>query len=501
MIEVATDALSIIATPGLLGWMLLGTLIGLVVGIIPGLGGTVGMSLVLPFIFGMDPFSGLALLMGLAAVIHTGDTFPSVLLGVPGSAGSQATIMDGYPLARRGEAGRALGAAFFVSMIGGVVGAAILFAILPVVRPLVLALASPELFMLAVLGLSMVGVLSQGAPVAGVTSGVLGLFVGMIGAAPGAAAYRYTGGELYLNDGLPIAVVALGLFALPEIMDLVRENSSIARGGKLGGGVLVGVRDALRNKFLIIRSASLGAALGMIPGVGGAVVDWIVYGVTKQTSRNSHEFGTGDIRGVIGPESANNAKEGGALVPTLLFGIPGSGTTAVLMGALILLGYQVGPRMVTTDLDATMVIIWSLALANIFGALACLAATGIVAKLTTIPGRLLMPFLVVVMVLASYQSTRHWGDIIAFAVIGLVGWVMKELSWPRVPVLIGFVLAGPAERYLHLSMSRYGTDWLTRPLVLAIGLLCFLIIVSGTVSHTRTKARGRTSSEGAKEAR
>jgi putative tricarboxylic transport membrane protein len=485
VIEAGLEALTVVLSPDRLLFVVLGVGVGLIIGLLPGLGGTVGMSILLPFIFGMDPVSGIGLLMGMAAVVHTGDTFPSVLLGVPGSSGSQATIMDGYPLAQQGEAARALGAAFFVSMIGGLIGAVALFGTISIARPLVTALGSPELFMLTLLGLSMVGVLARGSAVAGLLAGLFGMIIGTIGAAPGAPVYRYTLGQLYLYDGIPIAVLALGLFALPEMIDLLAANRSIARAQGLGGKRLDGVKDALKHRWLVVRSSIMGAALGVVPGVGGAVVDWLVYGVTQQTSRDNENFGKGDIRGVIGPESANNAKEGGSLIPTLLFGIPGSGTTAILLGGLILLGIQAGPTMVTDDLDVTLSIIWTLAIANVLGAGACFLLSGYIARISLIPAAKLVPFLLVIMVVASYQSTRHWGDIIAFFVIGLIGWVMKQLGWPRAPMLIGFVLALSAERYLHISMSRYGADWLLRPAVIVIGVLTLLVIFGGAALKTR----------------
>jgi TctA family transporter len=490
--EAAFDALVLIAQPDRLAWMLLGSCVGLVIGIIPGLGGTVGMSILLPFVFGMDPYSGIALLIGMSAVIHTGDTFPSILIGVPGSSGSQATIVDGYPLARQGKAATALGAAFFVSMVGGLLGAVVLFGTLSFARPLVLALGSPELFMMAVFGLSMVGVLSTGSPLAGIVSGLFGLAVGTIGGAPGAPVYRYTFDWLYLFDGIPLPVFALGLFALPEMIDLLASRSRIAHGVELTGRQIDGIREALRHKWLIVRSSALGAALGIVPGVGGSVIDWIAYGVTKQTTRDNENFGKGDIRGVIGPESANNAKEGGALVPTLIFGIPGSGTTAMLLGGLILLGVQPGPSMINENLSVTLSVVWTLALANVVGAGLCLVFAGWVARLSVVPANRLVPFLLVITTIAAYQSTRDWGDIIIFFVIGVVGWVMKQARWPRAPMLIGFVLSLVTERYLHLSMSRYGTEWLTFPGVLFIFALIVVALVAGIapdVVRRRRRAR------------
>ena len=477
MIEAALEALGLILEPARLGWMLAGCGTGLLVGLLPGLGGTVGMSILLPFVFGMDAYSGVALLLGMAAVVHTGDTFPSVLIGVPGSSGSQATIMDGYPLARQGQAARALGAAFFVSMVGGLIGAVVLFATLSVARPLVLALGSPELFMMAVFGLSMVGVLSRGSALLGVLSGLAGLLLGSIGGAPGVPVYRYTFDWLYLFDGIPLPVLALGLFAVPEMLDLLTSRTSIAGEGGMRGRLVDGIRDAIHHRWLVLRSAALGSTLGALPGIGGSVIDWIAYGLAKQSARDPERFGQGDIRGVIGPESANNAKEGGALIPTLLFGVPGSGTTAMLLGGLVLLGVQPGPSMIGENLPVTLSIVWTLALANVVGAGACLLLAGPVARLSFVPAARLVPFLLVVMTVAAYQSTRHWGDIIVFLGIGLLGWLMKKAAWPRAPLLIGFVLSLVTERYLHLSISRYGAEWLLFPGVLAIGALTVLSLV------------------------
>lgn len=492
MLEAGYEAMLIALDPGRLVWLVFGASVGLVVGVLPGLGGTVGMAILLPFVFGMDPYSGIAMLVGMAAVVHTGDTFPSVLLGIPGSSGSQATIMDGYPMAQRGEAGRALGAAFFVSMIGGLIGAIVLFSIVAVARPLILALGSPELFMFAVLGLSMVGVLAKGASSAGFVSGLLGMMVGIIGLAPMTSQFRFDYGSLYLFDGIPIAVVALGLFALPEMVDLVVADRAISQTTELKGDRMKGIRDVVtKNKGLVLRNSMLGTGLGMVPGVGGSVVDWLAYGITKQTTKDNENFGKGDIRGVIGPESANNAKEGGALIPTLLFGIPGSGTTAMLLGGLLLLGIVPGPDMVSTNLDKTLSIAWSLALANVIGTMACLGLSKQVARISLIPAKILTPFLLVIMTVAAYQATRNWGDLIAFLVIGVIGWFMKQVGFPRPPMLIGFVLTVSAERYLHLSMSLYGGSWVTRPIVLVVLTFILFILFGGTVRDFRKRASAR----------
>ena len=489
MFDAAVQAFLAIFQPAHLGLMLAGVAIGLVVGVIPGLSGTVGMALLLPFIYGMEPSTAFALLIGMAAVIHTADTFPSVLLGVPGSSGSQATILDGYPLAQQGQAARALGAAFFASLVGGLVGAAAIMILLPVARPLILALGSPELFMLAMLGLSMVGVLSGQRPLLGVLSGVLGLLLATMGAAPAVATYRYTFDVIYLFDGIPLPVVALGLFAMPELINLLRSGRSISRSATLGGGWLEGIRDVVRHRWLALRCSVVGVAVGFVPGIGGAVVDWISYGYALRSSSDSSQFGRGDIRGVIAPESSNNAKEGGALIPTLLFGVPGSGTTAVLLGGFVLLGLQPGPSMLSEHLDVTFAIVWTLAIANVVGAVACLASSTFIARLTLIRASRLAPFLFVVLVLGAYQSTASWGDVFSLLALGYVGWVMRTLGIPRAPFLIGFVLSGNAERYLWISVSRYGWEWLWRPGVLAIGIV-IMLVTTGAIRLRRATQRG-----------
>lgn len=479
MFEASIEALGIVLDPGRLPFMFLGISVGLLIGLLPGLSGTVGMAILLPFVYGMDPYTGMAMLIGMAAVLHTGDTFPSILIGMPGSSGSQATIMDGYPLARQGQAGRALGAAFFSSMIGGVFGGLVLLISIPLAKPLVLAFGSPELFMLSILGLSMVGILSGNAPIRGVIVGLIGLMLGAIGGAPAVAEYRYTFEWIYLFNGLPLAVVALGLFAFPEMVELLAKKQSISKSAKLTGGWMEGIKDTIKHKWLVLKGAAIGSLIGFIPGLGGSVVDWIAYGITKQTSKNNENFGKGDIRGVIGPEGANNAKEGGALIPTLLFSIPGSGTTAILLGGLSLLGLQAGPRMVNEDVSITLSIVWTLVIANIFGAAACILLSKYISKLSLIPATSLVPFLLVILTVASYQSSRNFGDLLMFLGIGLLGLVMKRLDWPRAPLLIGFVLSQATERYLWISMERYGFSWLLHPGVIILAVIILGLLTGG----------------------
>ncbi len=443
------EAFSLILTPTSIGYLVVGVLLGLSVGVFPGLGGIAGLSLVLPFVYGMDPVAGLSLMVGLIAVIPTSDTFASVLLGIPGSSASQATVLDGFPLAKRGQAARALAAAFAASLFGGLFGAVVLTFFILIARPLVLSFGVPELLLLTILGFAMVGVLAGRSLLKGLVAVGLGMSVGAIGEAPAQGSPRLDFGGWYLQDGLSLVIVGLGIFAIPEIVALLRQDRAIAEDAKLGAGWWDGVADWWRNKWLSIRCAGIGVIVGVIPGLGGSVVDWIAYGHTVQTTRSRENFGKGEIRGVIGPESSNNAKEGGGLVPTLLFGIPGSGSMAVFIGGLILLGYEAGPAMVQYELPLTYTIVWSLALANVVGAGLCIFLAGPIARLTTIRFTLLAPFLLMMISFAAFQSKQTLWDLAALAAIGVLGIYMKRFDWSRPAFLIGFVLADQAEVYTY----------------------------------------------------
>ena len=468
MLEAAGAALGNVLSATHLVYMLAGVGIGLIVGILPGLGGIAGMSILLPFVYGMDTVSALALLIGLLAVVPTGDTFTSVLMGIPGSAASQATILDGFPMAKRGEAARALSAAFFSSMLGGIIGALVLTGFILVARPVILAFSSAELFMLTVLGLGMVGVLSGSSFAKGLLSCALGLLLGLVGAAPTTGDMRLALGVEYLADGLPLVVVALGIFAIPEIIDLLRRNTAIAQVATLGRGWLQGIRDTLREWSIVLRCSAIGCLIGAMPGLGGSVADWMAYGHTVQIAKDKSQFGQGDVRGVLAPESANNAVSGGALVPTLLFGIPGSGSTAIFLGGMVLLGIQPGIMLVETRLDLVYTIIWTLAIANVIGAGLCVAASPFVARVTTLPYTYVAPFMLMIIFFAAYQATSAWGDILVLLAIGVLGLYMRRFGWPRPALIIGFVLADGAENYLYQAIQFHGWAWLWRPGVLII---------------------------------
>lgn len=487
-IDAFLEALNSLLTMHHLLFLAAGVFLGIIVGILPGLGGIVGFSVLLPFLYGMETTSALAMLIGLIAVVPTSDTFTSVLMGIPGSSASQATVLDGYPLSKQGQAARALGAAFSSSLIGGLLGAVILTFFILFARTFILKLATAELFMLGVLGLSMIGVLSGNNIFKGFLACGVGLLMGSIGSAPATGEWRLTFGSYYLYDGIKLVIVGLGIFALPEIVELLVQNKRISSKSVLGSGWRQGLKDSWMYKWIIARCAPIGAMIGAIPGLGGSVVDWIAYGHVVQTAKDKSKFGKGDIRGVIAPESANNAKEGGGLIPTLLFGIPGSGSMAIFLGGLTILGIEVGPNLVNEQLNISYTIIWSLALANVIGAGTCLLISGQVARLTTIPYGFLAPFMILVITFAAFQASRSLGDLLMLLGVGVIGIVFKYYDWSRPALLIGFVLSDTVETYFYQAMQFYSWSFLERPGVIIIGSVLVISLFMGNfLNHKKGK--------------
>lgn len=486
MIAAALSAFALIMEPARLAIMFGGVLLGLSLGVIPGLGGIVGLALLIPFTTHMDAYSAFALLLGMASVTTVSDLIPAVLFGVPGSVGAAATVLDGYPLARRGEAARAFGAGYAASLAGGVFGALLLALAIPVLRPAVLYVGSAELLSFCIFGLSMIAVLSGKALLRGLAAACIGLMLSMIGSDPETGTLRWTFDTLYLWDHLPLVPVTLGIFAVPELADIAIRRLSIAGGTPIGetrqaASQWDGVRDVGRHWWLVLRCSGLGAVLGAVPGMGSAVIDWIAYGHAVDTEKHPETFGTGDIRGVIAAEASNNAKEGGHLVPTIAFGVPAGASMALLLSAFLLHGFTPGPDMLTKHLDVTYSIIWTLTVSHIMGAAVCLCASGVFAKLARIRVGLLVPAVLAIVFIGAFNGSQAWGDIFAVAGFGVVGWVMKQLGWPRPPLILGIVLGGSFERYLFISTEVYGWATLARPIVIVVLLGALWIVLRPVV--------------------
>ncbi|MCY4260537.1 MAG: tripartite tricarboxylate transporter permease [Rhodobacteraceae bacterium] len=469
MAESALLALAQLTTTGTLLALFTGVVVGLIVGILPGLGGTAGLALLLPLVFGMDPNAALALMIGLVAVTTTSDTFPAVLMGIPGTSGSQATVLDGFPMTKKGGGTRALSIAFVSSLVGGVFGAFVLSFAVYFAQPVILQIGFGEQFMLVILALSMVGILTGSNIWKGLAACSLGLLLGALGSAPLSGVQRATFGVEYLLDPLPLVVMGLAMFATPEIVDLLRRQSSISETGTLSAtGWLQGLKDWGHNWWLALRCSMIGSIIGALPGLGGSVVDWIAYGHAVQSTKNRESYGTGDPRGIVAPESANNAKEGGALIPTLLLGIPGSGSMAILLGGLVLIGIEPGKDMIDNNMDKVYLMIWSIAAANILGAGICFFLAPQIARITTMRYVLIAPFMIGLIFFAAFQATRSWGDLIALLLLSILAIYMKRFGWSRPALLIGFVLSERVEASVYQTVTLYGITFLERPIVLVL---------------------------------
>ena len=489
MLQAAGEALLIILDPSRLGLLFLGVCMGLFLGILPGIGGIAGTALLIPFTYSLDPAAAMALLLGLSATNNTSDQISAIVLGAPGSASSAATALDGFPMTKRGEAGRALGASYMASLMGGLFGAAVMGLALPLVRPIILYIGSPELLAMAVFGISMVAVLSGNAPLRGLTCACLGILLAMIGSDPQTGTLRWTMGQLYLWEGLPLVPLTLGIFALPELCDLMIGRTAVTSVSKkvnLSSGLYQGVKDCFDNWFLVVRCSALGSTLGAIPGIGASVIDWLSYGHALRTEKGAQQtFGKGDVRGVIAAESATNSREGGALIPTVVFGVPGSAGMAILLGAFLIHGLVPGPDMVTTNLAITYSMVWSIAIANILAAGICFILSGQFAKLATLRYSLFLPGVLCLIYIGAFEGKREWGDLYALLFFGVLGWGLKHFKWPRPPLVLGFILGSILERYMFISIQRYGTDWLLNPLVIVMFTLAALSLFRPLLQDVR----------------
>lgn len=485
-----------------LGYLLLGVFVGLWVGAVPGLGGAVGLALMLPFTFGMDPVPAFALLLGMYAVTSTSDSVASIMLGIPGTVASQATILDGHPLAKQGQAARAFGATYTVSAFGGVLGALLLAVSLPVIMPVIFAFGVPEFFMLAVLGLTMVGVLSGRSLAKGLVAALLGLLLTTVGYAEATGIPRFYFGVNYLLDGIPLIPIVLGLFGLPELMELAVKNTSIARGTAgedARRGLIHGIRDAIRYRWLALRCALLGTYVGMLPGLGAAIVDWIAYGHAVQSAKDKSRFGQGDIRGVIAPETANNSHKAGALIPTVAFGIPGSIGTAILLGALVIKGLRPGPDMLTVNLSLTFSMVWAIVLANVVAAVLLMFLARHVHKIAFAPGHLVVPGVIAVLLMGTWVATNSMGDWWICLGFGVLGYWMKQGGWPRPPLILALVLGGLMENNFQLTTQIYGEyEWLYNRPIVAIIILLILATIAFAIRGRRPRGEESEAGEGAR---
>ena len=465
-------------------YLALGVVVGISFGSIPGLGGATAIALLLPLTFGMEPDQAIILMGGIMGAVSIGGSVSAILLKTPGTAPNAATCIDGYPLTRQGKAGLAIGAAATASSIGGVISLVILVLVLPIAKQIVLLFGPPAFFMLAVLGLTSLTVAGRNL-LRGLIAACFGLFVGFVGYDDIGGTARYTGGIEFLWDGVSIVPLLIGLFAIAEMLNLYAAGGTISEHGKDDDvrveGTVDGMRAVLANPRTLISGSAIGTLIGMIPGVGGTVASFLSYSFAAQSSRNNEHFGAGDVRGVIAPEAANNAKDGGALIPTLAFGIPGSAEMAIFLGVLVLHGIDPGPMLLDERETTIFMLILALLAATLISGSIILLAARHLARIAHVDSMLLIPSVITISLVGAYALHNSIGDVVIAVFFGILGYVMIRADYPRITLVIAFVLSGLMERNFIQSMIMFDGNWLgyfsdTTSLVLFLLTIAALLI-------------------------
>ncbi|MFH5822319.1 tripartite tricarboxylate transporter permease [Georgenia sp. AZ-5] len=492
------DGLSML-TPELLAWMLAGIVICQVVVIIPGLSAQLLLALILPFLYTMDQSAAIGLLVGAAATSGTGNTITAVLFGVPGNAAGVATLFDGHPMARRGEASRAILAGLISSAIGGIIGAAILALLIPFAKPISVAVGPPELFALALVSLVFLAFLGEGSVMKGLIAGGLGLLLAFIGQESSGGVLRYTFGQLALWDGISIATFAIGIFGIAEMLEL------IARGGAIASGehavyrrhrITDSFRDIAHSWRTVLQSSVVGTVIGILPGIGGSASQFLAYSLAKKTSRHGRQFGKGRIEGVIAADASVNATDSAALAPSLGLGIPGSPIAALLLAGLVIIGIRPGPDLLNDNMGFLWLVILILVMSNVVAVALCIGAVKPLAKLTFVPSVYLVPIIIALALFGVVEADDSFASVPIALGLGVFGYLMKLHGYSRATMIIGFVLADLLERNYLLATNIHGYGFLLLPLPLTIVAVPLALIVIATFwGKARQRNRGHQERE------
>jgi len=462
-------------------YIIAGTYMGQCFGIFPGLSGSIALALLVPFTFGWDMKPALLLLGSAMGGATFGGSITGILVNIPGNPSNAATCLDGYPLAQQGKAGIAIGASATASACGAIFGLLILIAVIPIMREVVLAFGPPEVFFLAILGLSIISVVSEGPILNGLISGAFGIILSFIGFNPVTGSIRYTFGSDYLWNGIPLVPALIGLFAIAQVLTLSSDESkTISRLGEISGSVREGAQAVFKNWWLLLRSSALGTLIGSIPGVGGAVAAFLAYGQAVQTCKDPENFGKGDIRGVIAPEAANDAKDGGSLMPMLALGIPGSANTAVLVGAFILHGIVPGRTLFTDHLNLVFILITALICSNVLTSVSGMLTGKWIAKVITAPTVVLAAVVFIIACVGAFSTRYLFEDVILSMCFGFIGFYMNRYKFSRIALIIGLVLGAIAEKTftqsLQISRGSY-LIFITRPISLVLIILLMVVLI------------------------
>ncbi len=465
-------------------YLILGSTFGLIIGALPGLGPLFGVALMLPLTFGMNPATAIIFLSAVHAATAYGDSFASILINTPGGVGSVASCWDGYPMAQKGQAGVAMGISTLGSFAGGVIGWISLVALSPLLVWVALKMGPAEYFMVSLMALSLLALASGGQPLKGLFLGGIGLLLSFIGRDPITAEARFTFGWPYLEDGLPLAPVVLGLFALSQVLVLSAEGGSISEFRSVGK-VWEGFVQALKLPATIIRAGIVGIFMGVLPALGLSSANVVAYFIEKRASRNPEKFGQGEPRGLLAPEIAKNACIVGDLIPTFTLGIPGSSVTAIFLAAMVMHGIQPGAEFFSHSGALPYTVFAGILLAQIaFFVLGLLFAKQF-ARVVLIPNALLVPMIVVLSFIASLALRGNMEDVIVTFAFGFIGYLLNLYRYPAACLVLGLVLGDLVEANFHraLLIGRGSLAiFFTRPISLTLLLLTVLMLCWPVVS-------------------
>ncbi|WP_026703353.1 tripartite tricarboxylate transporter permease [Salibacterium aidingense] len=451
-----TNVLSLSTLLALAGGMIL----GLFVGSMPGLSASMAVAILLPVTFEMDPATGISMLASLYMGGQYGGSILAILVRTPGTPAAAATVLDGYKMTERGQAGKALGTSLVSSLIGGVISGIVLLTVAPVLGQLALSIGAVELFAIAVLGLTIIASLSAGSVIKGLLSGSIGLLISFVGMDPITGTPRFAFGNMYLFDGISFVIALIGLFSIPQALKLVERNKEIVKASEFKDKMLPTWKEFKSIKNTIAGSSVIGVLTGLIPGAGGDTASWFSYNETKRFSKHKEKFGTGYLKGLASPEAANNAVVGGALIPTITLGIPGSSTTAVLLGGLMIHGIMPGPTLMTEHADVTYTLLWAVLFSSVFLFVLGLLYTKIAVSVTKIPGKVLAPVIVLLCVIGTFAVNNSMFDVYVMFIFGIAGYFIDKLNIPVAPLIVGMILGAMLDTSLNQALKIGDGSWL-----------------------------------------
>ena len=450
-----------VLTPFNLLAVVVGTALGLFIGAMPGLSATMAIALLLPLTFNMPPATGLSMLASLYMGAMYGGSISAILIRTPGTPAAAATVMDGYPMAEKGQAGKALGVSLAASLIGGVFSSIVLLTVAPLLGKVAVEFGPVELFGIAVMGMTIIGSLSQGSAIKGLLSGALGLMIAMIGMGPITGSPRFTFGMIELYSGVSYIVALIGLFSVPQAIRLVEKEEAVSKAITNFKDKMLPTLAELKPLLpTIFRSSVIGTVTGIIPGTGGDTACWFGYNEAKRFSKDKDKFGTGIPEGVAASEAANNAVVGGALIPTITLGIPGSSATAILMGGLMVHGILPGPTLMVEHADITYTLIWAVMLSNVAMFFEGLVFTKAAIHVTKVKNKVLAPIIVILCVIGAFAINNSMFDVAVMFVFGIMGYFMDKIGMPTAPMVVGMILGQMLDTSLHQSLKIGHGSWM-----------------------------------------